>query len=159
MVVCAHGDVAAFCERHEMEILEMYFGNLVGYKGGCAVIVTDQKMTREEYESLKCVLFGRGIELVSTDWTDDAVILALLRHTVEQRKKRGGRQIFGYYKKNGVITENPRMMAVARRVIELRDAGYTLKAIRADADVHHQDGKKLAVSTIQQIIKNREKYE
>jgi hypothetical protein len=50
-------------------------------------------------------------------------------------------------------------MAVARRVIEMRDLGYTLRQIRDDEDVYHTDGKKLATSTIQQIIRNREKYE
>ena len=163
MVVCAHdnhGKVAEFCEAHEMKILEWYTGNLRDcHKGDCTVVVTDQAMSRQEYDSLKCTLFGRGLELVSTDWTDDEVILALLRQTIEYRKRRGGRQMFGFTKKNGVIVEIPEMMEVARRVIELRDAGITLKGIRADSGVHHPDGKKISMSTIQLIIKNRDKYE
>jgi hypothetical protein len=159
MVVCAHGEVAVFCEKHNIEILERYNGDLEDYSGNCAVIVTDQKMTREQYESLKCTMFGRGLEVISTDWTDDAIILALLRQTVERRKKRGGRQMFGFTKKNGVVVEIPEMMEVARRVIELRDAGITLKGIRSDGNVKHPDGRKISMSTIQLIIKNRDKYE
>ena len=159
MVVCAHGNVEKFCEYHNMQILESYRGNLDDYKGNCPVIVTDQMMSRVEYDALKCRMFARGFELVSVTWTDDEVILRLLQQTVERRKKRGGRQMFGFYKNNGVITENPAQIAVARRVIELRDAGYTLAQIQADAGVHHGDGRKLAVSTIQVIVKNRSRYE
>jgi hypothetical protein len=159
MVVCAHGEVSGFCENHEMEILEKYEGDLEDYKGKCPVVVTGQRMTREEYESLKCVLFGRGYELVSVDWADDAIILALLRQTVERRKKRGGRQIFGFYKKNGVIAEIPEVVAVARKVIELRDKGWTMRDIKEHGEVRHPDGGELGISTIESIIKNRDKYE
>lgn len=163
MVVCAHdkhGDVAGFCEAHEMQILEKYIGDISEYhRGNCSVIVTDQVMTREEYDDLKCTLFSRGVELVSTKWTDDEVILRLLHNQIQNRKKRGGRQIFGFTKKNGQIIEIPEKIAVARRVIALRDEGMTLKGIRADREVRHRDGQMLAISTIQQIIKNREKYE
>lgn len=159
MVVCAHGDVSRFCEEHEMEILEKYEGDLNDYKGNCTVIVTDQQMTREEYESLKCVLFGRRIELVSVDWTDDMIILALLRNQVIQRGKRGGRQMFGFYKKNGVIAEIPEKIAVARRIIALRDAGFFLREIQSHKDVRHPDGGEIGLSTIEAIIKNRDKYE
>ena len=158
MVVCAHGEVAKFCENHEMQILEKYSGNLEDYKSSCVVVVTNQKMTREEYDRLKCTLFGRGIELVSTDWTDDEVILRLLRNQIENRSKRGGRQTFGFYKKNGIIAENPTLIAVARRVIELRDGGSKLREIQGHKDVYHLDGKPLSLSTIQTIIKNREVY-
>lgn len=158
MVVCAHGDVSRFCEGHGMKILESYEGDLGLYRGNCAVVVTDLKMTRKEYDTWKCLLFGRGVELVSTEWTDDDVILRLLHSQVENRKKRGGRQMFGFAKQNGQIVEVPVKMAVARRVLELRDRGLTLRDIREDADVCHPDGKKLSISTIQQIIKNRDEY-
>lgn len=159
MIVCAHGDVAVFCEKHRMRILETYTGDLRNYKGNCPVIVTNQQMTREEYEELKCELFGRRVEMVSVDWTDGAVIMALLRKQVAQRGKRGGRQPFGFYKKNGVITEIPEVIAVARKVIELRDKGYSLRDIKDRSDIRHPDGGELGLSTIQAIVKNREKYE
>lgn len=151
MVVCAHGDVAAFCEAHEMQILDCYIGYLEDYKGSCAVVVTDQKMTRQEYDTLKCTLFGRGVELVSTEWTDDEVIVRLLHSQIDNRKKRGGRQMFGFAKRKGEIIEIPEKMAVARRIVELRDTGRTLREI--------QDVVDLSMSTIQTIIKNRERYE
>ena len=159
MVVCAHGKVSEFCEKYDMEILGAYDGKLEDYHGFCAVIVTDQKMTREEYDSLKCQLFGRGYELISVVWQDDEVILRLLLNQIEQRGKRGGRQMFGFTKRDGRVIEIPEKMAVARRIIEMRDAGYKLREIQADPDVYHQDGNKLAISTIQMIIKNRDKYE
>jgi hypothetical protein len=151
MVVCAHGEVAGFCEKHGIEILESYNGDLKDYSGSCAVIVTDQQMTREQYESLKCTMFGRGLEVISTEWTDDAIIVALLRQTVERRKKRGGRQMFGFTKKNGVIVEIPARMATARGIIEMRDSHKTLREIR--------ERYGLSLSTIQTIINNRDKYE
>lgn len=159
MVVCAHGEVAKFCETHEMEILESYIGDLRDYRGNCAVVVTDQKMTRSEYDSLKCALFGRGLELVSVEWPDDEVMLRLLRNQIEQRGKRGGRQPFGYRQEHGRLVEIPEKIAVARRIIALRDAGKTYREIQADAGVRHPDGGELSMSTIQAIVKNRDKYE
>lgn len=158
MIVCAHGKVSEFCERHEMLIFEMYDGVLEDYKGSCSVIVTDQKMTRDEYDRQKCVLFGRGVELVSVDWTDDEVILRLLRNQVESRKNRSGRQMFGFYRKNGIVMENPAMIAVARRVIELRDAGLSYRRIKEDSMVRWSDGREIAISTLQVIVENRERY-
>ena len=159
MVVCAHGEVAKFCEEHEMKILESYSGSLEDYKGNCPVVVTGMVMSRPEYDSLKCTLFSRGVELVSTEWTDDEVILRLLHNQVEQRGKRGGRQMFGFYKRKGLIVENPGQIAVARRVIGLRDAGMTLRDIRQHPDVRHLDGTEISMSTIQTILRNREAYE
>ena len=158
MVVCAHGKVSEFCKKHKMLIFEHYDGILDEYKGSCSVVVTDQKMTRDEYDTQKCVLFGRGVELVSVDWTDDEVILRLLRNQVENRKNRSGRQMFGFYRKNGVISENPAMIEVARRVIELRDAGMKYRDIQDDPKVRWANGKKIATSTLQVIVENREKY-
>lgn len=159
MVVCAHGNVVDFCERYDMKILESYAGDLESYRGNCAVIVTDQKMPREKYDSLKCSMFSRGVELVSTEWTDDEVIVRLLRGQIEQRGKRGGRHPFGFYQKKGMIVENPAKMEVVRRILELRDAGMTYREIREDPGVRHPDGGELSLSTIQIIVKNRERYE
>ena len=159
MVVCTHGEVSEFCRKYNMKVLETYEGDLSDYHGSCPVLVTDQCMSREVYDSLKCDLFSRGVDLVSTQWLDDDVVVRLIRKQLEDRCKRGGRQIFGFTKRNGLVVEIPEKMAVARRVIEMRDLGYTLRQIRDDEDVYHTDGKKLAISTIQQIIKNRDKYE
>jgi hypothetical protein len=142
-----------------MKVLETYEGDISDYRGSCPVLVTDLCMSREAYDALKCELFSRGVDLVSTHWLDDDVVVRLIRGDLERRRKRGGRQIFGYTKRNGVVVEIPEKMAVARRVIEMRDAGYTLREIREDEEVYHTDGKKLATSTIQQIIRNRGKYE
>jgi hypothetical protein len=159
MVVCAHGDVSEFCEKHEMEILESYSGSLEEYKGNCAVIVTAEDLSREDYDSLKCSLFSRKIELVSVKWPDDEVILRLLRNQIELRGKRGGRQMYGFYKKHGLITEIPEKVKIARRIIELRDAGKTLREIQAEAGGYYENGRPLSMSTISEIIKNRKNYE
>lgn len=162
MIVCAHcvsAEVERFCENHEMRILESYAGKLDDYEGRCAVIVTSEEMTRQEYDDMKCLLFGRGYELVSTTWTDDEVIVRLLHNQIEQLKKRGGRQRFGYYKRNGIITVNPEKIKVAQRVIQLRDRGLTLREISYHKDVVKALGRELSISTVQVIIKNREIYE
>lgn len=71
---------------------------------------------------------------------------------------RGGRQPFGFRRKHGEIIEIPEMIAVARRVIELRDSGVKLEGIRNDADVHWPDGRMISLTTICEILKNRRLY-
>lgn len=160
MIVCANGDVAGFCEQRDMVICEQYEGNLEDYRGNCAVLVTDHEMTQNEYYYIKSKLLGRGVELVSTRYTDDAVMTGFLAYMAERRRKTyGGRQMFGFYRKNGEVLPREESLVVVRRIFELKDRGYTLRSIREDSGVHHPDGRKLSISTIQQIIKNREKYE
>jgi hypothetical protein len=151
MVVCAHGNVSQFCEEHGMKILESYEGDLSDYKGNCAVVVTDQEMTRKDYDDRKCLLFSRGVELVSTEWTDDDVILRLLHSQVENRKRRGGRQMYGFRKENGKIVEIPEKITVAKTIICMRNTGKTLREIRERVG--------LSVTTIQTILNNRGVYD
>ena len=159
-MVCGHGDVAEFCARMEMVVCEEYDGDIADYNGGCRVLVTAQDLPEMEYYMLKGKLMGRGIELISSRWIDDPRMIALLVCQVQNRKEKyGGRQRFGYRRRGGQVEEIPGSMAVARRILELRDAGHTLRSIQEDENVHHPDGRKISVSTIQQIIKNREKYE
>lgn len=159
MIVCGNGDVAAYCKDHGMVIYEQYNGDLKDYRGNCAVLVTDQEMPRAEYYYIKCELLTRGVELVSIHYTDEAVMVEFLAYLAERRKERyGNRQMFGYYRKNGVVLPREESLDVVRRIFELRDAGYTLRVIQEDPDVHHPDGRKLSVATIQKIIKDRGKY-
>lgn len=159
MVVCAHGKVKWFCRKYNMRILETYESDLASYRGNCAVVVTDQQMPREAYDSLKCSLFAKGVELVSTEWADDEVILRLLRNQIERRGRHGGRQPWGFRKYKGRVVEIPETIAIARRIISLRDSGKTYREIREDPRVRRLDGGELSLSTIQVIIKNRERYE
>lgn len=165
MVVCAHGDVAAFCKERNLDICETWDGNIEDYSGRCPVLVTDRDMSVQEFYYLRMILFSKGYDILSVHYPDiDEKLNSFLEYVTEQERDRrkqtyGGRQPFGYTRKNGVVTEIPEMMAVARRILELRDAGYTLRRIREDAGVYHPDGRKISVSTIQQIIVNREKYE
>lgn len=160
MIVCAHGDVAAFCKERDMMICETWDGDLGSYNGSCPVLVTDQEMCEEEYYYWKGRLWAKGVNLVSTHHKDDPKLVAYLTYEAEQRKQTyGGRQPFGFTRRNGVVVEIPEMMAVARRILELRDAGMTLREIHDDEGVHHPDGRKISVSTIQLIVKNRNKYE
>ena len=82
---------------------------------------------------------------------------------MQERNRRkevyGGRQPFGYVRRKGEVVENPAMMAVARQIIEMKDAGHTLRMIQDEEGIRHPDGRKISISTIQQIIKNRERYE
>lgn len=159
MIVCAHGDVKEFCESKDMLICSEYSGELTDYHGGCHIIVTDQHMEKSEYYYYKDTLMRRGVDLISTEHEDTAEMLEYLAYLAERRREKyGGRQPFGYQRKNGVVIENPALMEVARKIIEMRDEGVTLREIRETPGICHQDGRKIGVSTIQQIIKNREKY-
>lgn len=159
VVVCAHGDVDAFCESRDLRIGERYDDDLETYNGPCRVIVTDQAMEQSEYYYIKEKLMRRGIDLISVDHKDSQEMLDFMMYVASRRKEKyGGRQPFGYQKKNGVVVENGAMMYVARKIIELRDSGMTLRGIQEFPEIHHADGRKISVSTIQQIIKNRERY-
>lgn len=159
MIVCGNGDVAAYCKDHGMIIYENYAGDPSEYRGTCAVLVTDREMPRAEYYYKKSELMARGVELVSIHHTDDEVMTEFLAYLAERRKTRyGNRQMFGYVRKNGVVLPREESLAVVRRIFELRDAGHTLRVIQDDPDVHHPDGRKLSVATIQKILKDRGKY-
>ena len=164
MVVCIHGDPSEFCEQNDMIPVAQYIGKIEDYKGDCRILVTDRDMSENEYYYLKGLLLARGVDLISTRYKDDEKVLGVVMYTAQRAQERrkqsyGGRQPFGYYRKNGEVLENPKMMAVARRVIELRDSGMTLTVIQDDENVRHMDGRKISISTIQQILKNRDKYE
>lgn len=158
-IVCAHGEVGEFCEKHDLVVCERYDGDIEAYNGSCRTLVTDQSMSQSEYYYIKDKLMRRGIDLISIDHKDTHEMLEFLGYVASRRKEKyGGRQPFGYQKRNGVVVENGAMMYVARRIIELRDSGMTLREIQEFPEIHHADGRKISVSTIQQIIKNRERY-
>ena len=161
MIVCVCGgaEADAFCEQHGFLVLAHYHGDLLDYSGEAPVLVTDQEMTREGYDRWKCYMFGRGVELISTKWTDDEAILRMLRLERERKNRRGGRQAFGFTMMNGETCEIPGAIEVARRIIGLRDAGLTYREIQDTEGITHVGGKRLSLSTIQVIVKNRELYE
>lgn len=72
-----------------------------------------------------------------------------------RRQKYGGRCMFGVGP-NGMYPDG---RAVVKRILELRDAGCTYRKIQADDGVHHLDGRRIGLSTIQIIIHNRQRYE
>lgn len=156
MLVCAHGDVAKFCESHDMIICSTYTGELRDYRGVIRVLVTDSDMSESEYYFLKGELLASGVELISTRHKDDKLFTDYLIYANDRRKEKyGARVSFGYYRENGRIVEHPQNILVVRRIHELRDAGLTIRAIREDDSVRHPDGRKLSISTIQKIIKKR----
>lgn len=164
MIVCGHGDVAEYCKEHDMIIADQYSGEIEEYRGVCPVLVTDQDMPETEYFFLKGKLLAYGIELVSTRYDDNKLMADYAIHALKKAKKSregktGGRIRFGYRYDNGTIVPNEREMKVVRRIFELRDAGYTYRAISADRDVCRVDGSRLSISTIQTIVANRERYE
>ena len=149
MIVCAHGEVSEYCESHDMVIVGRYTGDIEGYNGVCPVLVTDQDMSQGEYYFLKGKMLARGVELVSTRYPDSK---NLAKYEIPKKPtKYGGRQRFG--------TGSDFERAVIQRIFELADAGKTLREIAADEKVGYLDGRKMSISTIQLIIKNRGKYE
>ena len=143
MMVCAHGNVADFCEKREMYICEEWNGDISDYNGFCRVLVTDSDISESEYYFLKGELLARGVELISTRYKDDKLMSKYLAYSAVRRKaKPKGRQ-----------SED-----VIRRIYELRDAGLSIRAIREDAQVHNSEGNRLSISTISKIIERRSKY-
>ncbi len=159
MIVCGHGNVAEYCKSHDMAVCETWDGDLESYRGSCCVLVTDQNMSEQEYYYIKNKFMSRGIELISTHHKDNPAMISYLTYAAERRKdKYGGRQPFGYRKVGAEICEIPETVDVARKIIMLKDAGMTLRQIRETPGICHPDGRKISVSTIQLIIKNRGRY-
>lgn len=164
VLVAAHGAVDEYCEAHEMGIAERYDGALEEYNGACAVVVTAQAMDKNEFFYLKYKFLEKGRELVSIhevpcDKAFSAFLAYVRARELESRRTHGGRPPFGYRWRKGQIEEHPENMVVARRIFALRDAGATYKQIADDPDVHYADGRRMSVSTVQTILKNRSKYE
>lgn len=163
MVVCGHGDVSAFCARHDMIVAMQHDGEIEGYCGFCRVLVTDQDMSEQEYYFLKGKMLARGVELVSTKHRDTEGMSELMLYTSqkesEKRQKFVGRYKFGFHRVGNEIVPHEEKMKVVRRIFELRDKGFTYRSIREDEHVHHVDGRKLSISTIELILKNRKDYE
>lgn len=147
MIVCAHGEVSEYCENRDMIIVERYDGNIENYGGACRVLVTDREMSPGEYYYLKGKMLALGVELVSTRYVDTENLAQGVIKEVPEKQSRGRRK-FG----DGSKAER----AVVDRIFELRDGGATLKEI--SEKVGYPDGRKMSVSTIQVILKNRNKY-
>lgn len=163
MVVAAHGSVDAYCLEHGMTIGERYTGKVEDYRGSHLILVTDNCDSLNDYYYQKHKLRRRGVELVSTHWRNEdvaAFVEHLTEREAEERKRVfSGRTAFGFRRVNGEDVEIPAAMVVARRIIAMRDAGATYKLIAEDPDVAYPDGRRMSISTIQVILKNREKYE
>ena len=152
MYVAAHGDVSVYCDSHGMTIHENITGELTEYKGACRVVVTDVA-DKNEFYYLKYILLRKKIELVSTRF-DDASLNSFVLYLNE--KKNGsylGKLPFGFQRIDGVVIEKPEEMKIAQRILKLRDSGFVLREIK------NEIGGVLSISTIHNIIKNRERYE
>ena len=149
MIVCAHGEVSEYCKNHGMTICAEHIGPIEDYEGVCRVLVTDQDMGENEFYALKLAMLRRGVELISVHY-GDSVIDEFVAFMAHQKQTGPGRRKFG--------DKSPEEMAVVRRIFALRDGGKTLKEISEDAQVHHMDGRRMTVSTIQGILRNRDKY-
>ena len=162
MIVCGHGDVIDYCGEHNMVIVDWYVGDLKEYNGVCPILVTDSEISENEYYYLKGFLLSRGYELISILHSDTECMSEQMIYTAqrekENRKKFGGRCKFGFRRVNGKEVPFEEQMKVVRRIIELRDMGYTYAAIREDSGVRGVSGDKMCISTINLIIKNRKDY-
>lgn len=161
MIVAAHGNVDAYCAEHGMTIGERYVGNVEDYRGSCLILVTDNCEDQNDYYYRKYKLMLRKVELVSTHWGDagvDEFVRYMSEREFERRKdKYPGRVPFGFKRVDGEIVEDPVSIGIARRIVELKDAGKTYREIVEE--VRYPDGRKMAVSTVQTILGNRSKYE
>lgn len=160
MNVIAHGAVEEYCDKHGYTICGRYDGRLEDYDGSHPVVVTGALLESHDFYYLKMMLLKRGVELVSIHHSS-AEIEGFLSYVVQRDhvKPVYGRTPFGFVRENGVMVEHRENMAVVRRILELRDSGATLLGISDDPEVHYEDGRRISVSTIQGILKNRRKYE
>ena len=165
MIVCGHGNVTEFCRNNGMTVAAQHTGKITDYDGDIKVIVTDTEMCVQEFFYLRMVMLAKGYDVRSVHYPDlDEKLNSFVEYVeVQERIRRkqtyGGRQPFGYRRVRNKVREIPEAIDVARKIIALKDEGATLRQIHECESIHHPDGRKISVSTIQQIIKNREKYE
>lgn len=165
MIVAAHGDVKAYCKEHGMAIGEVYSGALEDYRGRCLVLVTDADLDKNRYHYLKYKLLKRKVELICIHRQTDAEVGEFISYLNSQERRRQqelhkGRVPFGFRRdRSGEEVEDPESIAVARKIVKLRDAGWTYRKIVEDPEIRYPDGRKLSISTVQVILKNRSKYE
>ena len=153
MYVVAHGKVDDYCAEHRMIIVARHTGKLEEYEGRNTILVTDNCSDENEYYYLRDMFRTKSVELVSTHWFNEDIECFLEYKRcmdTKRRVKKGGRQLFG--------TQSDRDMAVVRRIFEMRDLGYTMRRISEAPDVCYADGRRMSVSTIQVILRNRERY-
>jgi hypothetical protein len=164
MIVCGHGNVTEFCRNNGMTVAAQYTGKITDYDGDIKVIVTDTEMCLQEFFYLRMVMLAKGYDVRSVHYPElDEKLNSFVEYVeVQERIRRkqtyGGRQPFGYRRVRGRVRAVPEVIAMARKIIELRDEGKTLREIYEAPEVHHPDGRKISISTIQQIVKNRDKY-
>jgi hypothetical protein len=157
MLVCAHGNVSEYCKNRDMIVMDTHEGNIEEYDGKCCVLVTDAELPKHEYYYLKGRLFARGVELVSTQHKDSVEVSDYVLYDAQKRRRKyGGRYRFGLGA-DGMLYADGK--DVLRRIFELRDKGYSYRKIQDDPGVHHPDGRKICISTIQIIIQHRQLYE
>lgn len=159
MLVCGHGNVSDYCSNFGMVVADVYDGDIISYRGLCKVLVTDEEMGESDYYYLKSKMLSLGYELVSTEHEDTEMVANLVMSYARQNKEKyPGRCKFGFRRVNGEILPHEDRMVVVKRIFELRDEGCSLHEIQEDEVVRHDDGRKLSISTIQSIIKNRDEY-
>lgn len=141
MLVCAHGNVNAYCELHDMHICDSWNGEITKYSGVCRVIVTDADISEAEYYLLKGEMLGKGYELISTRYTDTQLMAGYLVHANNRHKEK-------YRGRRSSIDADK-----IQKIRELKAAGYSIRAIRDTEGICHSDGRKFSVSTIQKITK------
>ena len=157
-MVCAHGDVDKFCGEHGLQITERYDGEITRYSGPCTVIVTAQRMDKNEYYYLKMTMLRRKIDVISVYFCDKDLSDFVEYMSRQRRKKYGGRLPFGLRRVGGEVVKNPHEMAVVHRIVELRESGMSYREIVEHEDVRHEDGRRLTLTMVRNILMNLERY-
>ena len=161
--VAAQGDVRDYCRTHNYIVKEWYYGNPEDYKGEWNILVTDWAYKKNEYYAVKIRMLLRGIELISTVWSDFDMDYFVAEYVDMERRRRirehtGGRPSFGFTRVNGKDIVVPGEIEVARLIVRLREEGLTYKQITEHPDVKRPDGRRFSISGIQVILNNKEKY-
>ena len=161
--VAAQGDVRDYCRIHDYVVKEWYYGNPEDYKGEWRILVTDWPYKKNEYYTVKIRMLMRGVELISTIWSDFDMDYFVMEYVDAERRRRikehtGGRPSFGFRREKGKEIVVPEELEVARLIVELREGGATYKEIAEHPDVKRPDGRRFSTSGIQVILNNKEKY-
>lgn len=143
MIVCAHGNVIEYCKSRDLIIVDRWDGDFRDYNGKCPILVTDAEITEAEYYFEKGKMLARGIELVSTRYEDNALLVRYMTRTTERNNPAKKRAVFG---------ATPEEVAVIERIRELRREGFTIREIQAADGVRHTDGRYLSLSLIHRIL-------
>ncbi len=168
--VAGSGQVDEYCSSQGYVVAQRYNGPPLEYDGAHSILVTDADMGLFEFYYTMWRLLFRGVTLVGTKDFGEAgkVLEKFVRYLVAQellrrrRERKGGRQPYGFHWRDGQVLQVESEMEMVREVFRLRDQEH--KSYREIAELLTERGyrtrgsREITISTVQGILRNRERY-